>query len=150
MHLSQLLYVSRSVDADRLIVGRILSAARRHNQVDDVTGLLLFDGAHFLQLLEGDRTVISRLYNRIAVDPRHTDVVILGAGPTAERICPSWSMGYVDDHAVLADTVLRFSSSRDFDPFAMTASSALRLARHVVSNAGAIRVRASDRTLTEA
>ena len=37
-----------------------------------MTGVLCFSGEIFLQVLEGGRAQVSKLYNRIAADPRHT------------------------------------------------------------------------------
>ena len=150
MYLSHLMYASRSVSADPLAIGQILGVARRRNRANDVTGLLLFDGVYFFQLLEGDRTVVSRLYHQIVNDRRHSDVVLLAAGPATERTCSGWSMGYVDDQSAIGDTVLRFSASRSFNPFTMTAASAQRLAHHIAANPDALGVTETDRALAEA
>ena len=76
--LVRLLYASRvgaSFDADAL--GAILKQSKINNPVLGVTGVLCFSGGIFMQVLEGGRTVVNQLYNRIAGDPRHADVVLL-------------------------------------------------------------------------
>ena len=55
----------------------ILSVARRINHEKRVTGLLLFDGRSFLQVLEGDEDAARETYDRIAKDERHRDLVVL-------------------------------------------------------------------------
>jgi Sensors of blue-light using FAD len=140
MSLTQLVYVSRSTDTDRLTVGKILSAARKFNGPHDISGLLLFDGTVYLQRLEGDREALSHLYYRIAGDPRHTDVTLLAAGSLSERECPGWAMGYIDAGDAVKDVVRRFSSSSTFDPYTMSSDSALALTRYVAKKRGAIRM----------
>jgi Sensors of blue-light using FAD len=139
MHLSQLVYISRSVDVDQLNTGKILSAARKFNGANDISGLLLFDGTYYLQRLEGARALISLLYHKIAGDPRHTDVAILAAGPLAERECADWAMGYIDDRDVVKHAVRRFSASNHLDPYTMSSESAVALVRYVANTPGIIR-----------
>jgi Sensors of blue-light using FAD len=139
MHLSQLVYISRSVDADLLTTGKILSAARRFNGANDISGFLLFDGTYYLQRLEGARALISLLYSKISLDPRHTDITILAAGPIAVRQCPGWAMGYIDDREVVTNAVRRFSSSGQLDPYMMSSESAVALVEFLANTPGIVR-----------
>ncbi|MEL7487882.1 MAG: BLUF domain-containing protein, partial [Pseudomonadota bacterium] len=43
----------------------ILATARRRNKKDDITGLLLFGGGRFFQVIEGPTLSIDRLYSDI-------------------------------------------------------------------------------------
>jgi hypothetical protein len=72
----------------------IVSAARRHNKADNVTGALLFTGMGFVQVLEGPREVVERTFEHIAMDRRHADVTVLSFTPTQQRSFPDWSMGF--------------------------------------------------------
>jgi len=47
------------------------------NSTHDVTGILLFNGTHFFQLLEGPEAGIQAVYQRICADRRHHNVVEL-------------------------------------------------------------------------
>jgi len=47
------------------------------NTTHDVTGILLFNGTHFFQLLEGPEAGIQAVYQRICADRRHHNVVEL-------------------------------------------------------------------------
>ncbi|MDQ1215103.1 diguanylate phosphodiesterase [Pantoea anthophila] len=47
------------------------------NTAHDVTGILLFNGTHFFQLLEGPETGVQAVYQRICADRRHHNVVEL-------------------------------------------------------------------------
>lgn len=51
--------------------------ASKINAAHDVTGILLFNGTHFFQLLEGPEAGIQTVYQRICADRRHHNVVEL-------------------------------------------------------------------------
>ncbi|ROR15336.1 diguanylate phosphodiesterase [Erwinia sp. JUb26] len=50
-------------------------AANSKNGQADVTGILLFNGIHFFQLLEGPEESVFSIYRHICADPRHYNVV---------------------------------------------------------------------------
>jgi len=60
----------------------------------DVSGLLLYKNAEFMQLIEGGEEVIHQLYGRISKDPRHTGIKTLRWERIQKRRFPSWSMGF--------------------------------------------------------
>ena len=94
--LVRLMYASRAasaVDADELAV--ILKQAKANNPKLGVTGALCFADGIFMQVLEGGRDAVNQLYNRIARDPRHRDVVLLSYEEIGERSFAGWSMGQV-------------------------------------------------------
>lgn len=97
MPLHALLYVSRALvtgDAAEAAVEEIVSVSRPRNGSLGVTGGLLFSGGHFAQWLEGRREAVEELMRSIARDPRHTDIVILEAGPAAARRFADWTLAY--------------------------------------------------------
>ncbi|WP_075183277.1 diguanylate phosphodiesterase [Pantoea sp. 1.19] len=55
----------------------LASSANARNEVYDVTGILLFNGTHFFQLLEGPEESVNAIYSRICDDPRHHNLVEL-------------------------------------------------------------------------
>jgi hypothetical protein len=76
--LVRLLYASRtSKEIDNAVLDSILSQSRAHNPAAGLTGILCYSGKIFMQVLEGNRREVSKLYNRIAADERHTEVEIL-------------------------------------------------------------------------
>jgi hypothetical protein len=105
MLLSHLLYVSAAAaGVNRGAVTTIHRQSAANNAKRGVTGLLLYGRGNFIQLLEGDLTVVTDLYAKVARDPRHADVRTLFAGPAERRVFPSWAMGLavagdVDAHA---------------------------------------------------
>ena len=77
-------------------LGRLLHQSQMHNQAANITGVLLYDGTRFLQVLEGEKGVIEAVFARILLDCRHTDVQILANGATERRQFKSWAMGLVN------------------------------------------------------
>lgn len=74
----QLVYFSTArPELPATAIDEILAASRRNNHADGLTGLLLYDGYHFLQVLEGEDARVRTAYDRIKADPRHRAVVLL-------------------------------------------------------------------------
>jgi hypothetical protein len=74
----------------------LLAKARTNNESLGITGMLLYKGGEFMQVLEGDATKVYALSARIAEDPRHTDFVKIMERTCTEREFPDWSMGFQD------------------------------------------------------
>ena len=132
MRLVRLIYASRSVRM--LGMGEMVSLleqCQRKNQELDITGMLAFSRDGFLQVLEGGSENVNALYHRIAADPRHHQLALLGFGEVVEREFPDWSMAGLDvvglEASRRAATLLRHGTSAVFNPFTMSASAALRL-----------------------
>jgi hypothetical protein len=91
----QLGYVSTANDRMmRQDLLELLTVARRINRDNDVTGLLLFDGRQFLQVLEGAEAKVREIFARIAQDPRHGDLDILFEESVETPQFEDWSMGF--------------------------------------------------------
>ncbi|OUG01444.1 blue light- and temperature-regulated antirepressor YcgF [Escherichia coli] len=58
-------------------IEEMVSIANRRNMQSDVTGILLFNGSHFFQLLEGPEEQVKMIYRAICQDPRHYNIVEL-------------------------------------------------------------------------
>ena len=75
-------------------IAKILEVAREKNKFLGVTGLLIFNGGSFLQLLEGERKSVMNLFGRICCDQRHFNINTLLAYNNGIRLFPEWSMCY--------------------------------------------------------
>jgi len=75
-------------------VDDILAESRRNNSSARVTGLLLFNGKRFLQLLEGAPVQVEATYARILRDPRHFAVVKLSERTIDQREFGNWDMAF--------------------------------------------------------
>lgn len=89
----RLLYVS-TADARLTAEGldAILHAAQINNAANGLTGLLVYTGSQFMQLLEGSKDAVEAVFAAICSDPRHHSVARLIAEPAQERSCPNWAM----------------------------------------------------------
>lgn len=91
----QLCYASTATrEMRRQDLIELLAYARKRNSIDGITGLLLFQGKHFLQVLEGDTAAVHATFKRICADPRHTQIALLFEDLVSERQYPDWSMGF--------------------------------------------------------
>lgn len=115
--------------ADLMAIAHILGISDRNNRRDQITGLLIAHDRKFLQVIEGQRADVERLLKRLAADPRHRNMQLLGAGPAAARRFPDWSMahGPVTDalaEALGAPSRQRFTAD---EALQMLATSAARM-----------------------
>jgi len=92
--LSQLVYVSnRKQICTEKEIDKILDSCKKNNPPLDITGVLLYSEAKFIQLVEGEAKVIMGLYDRIKTDQRHSSPILISYGPIKEKSFPSWHMG---------------------------------------------------------
>ena len=63
----------------------LLTKVRQNNIKLDITGMLIYTGGHFIQVLEGEEDMVKKLYNSIRKDTRHKDVIVIYEGELAER-----------------------------------------------------------------
>jgi len=129
MHLMmRLTYISRAVKGiDSSELKSILDQAQANNQLNGLTGMLVFNKNFFLQTLEGSRVVINDLLNALVQDERHYDLQIVEAVEVSERVWGDWSMDYVVPNATNQNEFLRFSTGAVFNPYQMTAPSINKL-----------------------
>ena len=91
----ELLYVSVLAPHQRpTVVGQIVAQARTRNAERGITGLLVFDGIHFCQHIEGPPEAVTPLMDRIRQDARHEDVQVLYEGPRDERRYHRFDLGF--------------------------------------------------------
>lgn len=88
----QYVYVSTAEHLSQDDVAAILASCQRNNAERGVTGLLLYNGRNFLQLLEGDDDDLEWIMRRIELDSRHHGISRLYDEPASERAGPDWLM----------------------------------------------------------
>ena len=95
--LAFLIYVSRETGEMTFEnLAELLSKARHFNRSREISGLLLYREGCFLQILEGEKGLISQLFERITTDPRHCKVELILLEATDQRYFGQWSLGYCD------------------------------------------------------
>lgn len=87
----QIFYISRSL-IEPADIRALYEHSRRHNGQADITGVLMFTGGCFAQLIEGPAPALQALMERIQADPRHGQVrLLLDRDVTARRFA-DWHM----------------------------------------------------------
>jgi hypothetical protein len=134
--LVRLLYASRTSDtmtAESLAL--IMKQSKTNNAKSGVTGVLCLSEGIFLQVLEGGRNAVSALYNRIANDARHRDVVLLNYQEINERCFAGWSMGEVNMARLNPALLLKYSETATLDPYAVSGAVSMALFEELVATA---------------
>jgi len=106
-----IIYIST---ADHLMTAEelstILEESRQWNQDHGITGILLYvEGifaslgkrniesaiaGRFMQILEGSREEVEKIFNMIKEDSRHFNITPLENAPSSSRYFESWQMGF--------------------------------------------------------
>ncbi len=125
---------------DDALLASILRRSRQNNEVLGITGILCVqrDPGLFLQVLEGGRAEVNRLYAHIVGDARHYDATLLDYAEIDARSFTSWRMGSVDLDKVNRSIVLRHSSGSAMDPYSMSAAGALAMLEELASGAAIV------------
>ena len=134
--LVRLMYASRATEPVRQdSLQAILKKSTQNNPGIGVTGVLCFSGEIFLQVLEGGRAPVNALYNRIAKDPRHRDVLLLNYEEVDERSFAGWAMGQVNMKMLNPALLLKYSEAAVLDPYAASGKVSMALFDELVATA---------------
>lgn len=126
MNLTRLVYYSQRNPSESLEIDTLIDTCQRNNGRLNVSGLLHYNGDHFLQVLEGGRVEVSALYHRIARDTRHSNIILLSCQDVRERMFPGWSMGlHQGMDAQTREIYLRYFATDDVNPEAVNVESLL-------------------------
>ena len=75
---------------------KIAEKASAYNRDAGLTGMLLACEGLVMQFLEGPRTQVETLYEKIKRDPRHQHLSVLSTRTLPEREFPNWNMGFCE------------------------------------------------------
>jgi hypothetical protein len=143
--LHRLIYASRAIEGPAKSlssqVRRIVDVAQTRNAELGVTGVLCVNGRTFVQILEGGRDAVNRVYTSIARDERHEGVTLLAYECIDERRFAHWSMFELDLSRLNPSVLLRYLPTTTFDPMALAPQRLLSL---VVDLAASVAVVARD------
>jgi len=134
--LVRLMYASRATDKiNPEALNAILRKSMANNPSVGVTGVLCFSGNIFLQVLEGGRSQVSALYNKITRDPRHHDAVLLSYEEISERSFAGWAIGQVNMGRLNPALLLKYSEAAVLDPYAVSGAVSLAMFKELVATA---------------
>jgi hypothetical protein len=137
--LVRLMYASRAVPGvgqDELMA--IVRKSKANNGPLGVTGVLCFSEGIFLQVLEGGRSPVNRLYNRIVTDSRHSQVELLSYQEVGERRFAGWSMGQVNMSRLNPALLLKYSERATLDPYAVSGAVSMALFEELMATASIV------------
>lgn len=113
----------------------IWRSSARNNPAAGISGALCLANGIFLQQLEGDSQAVNALYHRILKDVRHKDPAILDLTEIAVRQFGGWSMGYIAATQENRQLFLKYSSTAEFDPYKMSATTTRAFFAELIQNA---------------
>ncbi|MGZ2371529.1 BLUF domain-containing protein [Ancylomarina sp. YFZ004] len=92
IHIVYLSYSEKELSESEL--NGFLATIRRKNEIQNITGLLLYNDEAFIQVIEGKKDTILNLFDIISNDSRHSNIVKLLEEPITKRAFPDWAMGF--------------------------------------------------------
>ncbi|MEO8506214.1 MAG: BLUF domain-containing protein [Betaproteobacteria bacterium] len=97
----RLAYVSRPrTNLPATEIPRIIVAARANNARYGISGILVYTGTDFAQLIEGGPPAVATLWQRIGTDDRHVDMTLLLDEHDTTPWFPDWRVGYLSDRGL--------------------------------------------------
>lgn len=72
----------------------LLSASRLKNEQIGITGILLYHDGNFMQIIEGPKQAVVKLYAQIRGDALHKNLITLLDCPVEERLFAGWWMEF--------------------------------------------------------
>ena len=134
--LVRLLYASRATAATTPeAIESILQQSRANNPALGLTGVLCHCGDVYMQALEGGRVAVNAMYNRIARDARHRDIVLLHYIEVTERHFAGWTMGHVNLGKLNPSVLLKYSDKPVLDPFHVSGRASMALLEELIATA---------------
>ena len=120
--LVRLLYVSQPVGPiTTTMTTLILEKSDANNKKENITGVLCQGSGLWMQVLEGERSIINLLYSKIMADRNHHNVQLLSMEEISERRFGQWSMALV---YLSKDDPMVQMAHPEFDPYSASAKEA--------------------------
>ena len=114
--LSRLVYYSTiSQIITMTAIRQIIAKSIGNNEAKEITGALYFNEHYFIQVLEGDRTQITLLFNKICLDERHQNVTLIDFSSISHRSFVDWAMLYLKKDTVAETEILKEANITAFD-----------------------------------
>ncbi len=114
MVLTELIYLSTMVGDNEKELKAIWDSSVKHNQLNGITGMLLYYKGGFMQVLEGSRPKVMETYERLCQDKRHHHITILTIAEVKSRQFESWCMGFKHISAMEAAKFPKHAAVFDF------------------------------------
>ncbi len=109
----------------------ILGASNRNNQLVNITGALVFDDLWFIQVLEGERDIILKTFERLKNDERHANITLVELTDADVRMFGNWWMGLATRNEKTQVAFSPYIRKGRLYPDEMTGQQLLRLVKDV-------------------
>lgn len=116
---TRLIYVSHRKDHSAEGLDAIFDVSRKNNLRDDITGALIVSDEYFVQLLEGDRLLVSQCMVRITHDVRHAEIEFVATNLVPNRLFAEWSLHRIETSAIDRNVLKPFLINGAFQPTLM-------------------------------
>lgn len=91
-------YVSTAhIDLHEQAVDDLMIKTNEYNNGQNITGILLYNERSFFQLIEGEKKTIQHLYEKIAQDSRHQDLIKFLEKPVHRPSFDGYSTDFITD-----------------------------------------------------
>ena len=131
MSLTRLVYFSKNkmpTDGSVAVqLKQILASAIKNNAHLAVTGGLVFNRHYFMQVLEGDRSTVTKLFTTISGDTRHDQIELMDVKDARERLFGAWSMGFASTPKLIKELWAKIDVQGEFNPKLLTGDQIVRI-----------------------
>ena len=116
--LSQIIYVStpQKPFSDEEL-DDLLTVVRAKNQKRKITGILLYTGSNFFQVLEGEKSDLEFVFEKIKKDTNHKDIILIVKEAIPNRSFEDWSMAFT---RVSTDDIRNMVGYKDLNDLSKT------------------------------
>lgn len=113
-NLYYIIYVSyTNFEWDDKALKQLASTAKKRNEENDITGILLYGKNKFIQILEGPQFDVVLLFEKIKKDIRHKKISMIVEGSLEKRNFTDWQMGFKKSHHEQTEKTIGLSSVDD-------------------------------------
>ena len=130
MSLTRLVYFSKNkmpTDGSVAVqLKQILASAIKNNTHLAVTGGLVFNRNYFMQVLEGDRSTVTKLFTTISGDTRHDQIELMDVKDARERF-GAWSMGFASTPELIKELWAKIDVQGEFNPKLLTGDQIVKI-----------------------
>lgn len=93
--LHTLCYVSNSTSKlNSAELKRLYVVTKQKNAASNISGILVYNNGNFLQIMEGSKDELFKLYEKISNDKRHHHLIELVNEPVSERLFEDYVTGF--------------------------------------------------------
>ncbi len=129
MQIKQVVFVSHVAPSVLAADAEAIAArASERNADSGLTGFLLYSPRFFLQVLEGDESLVDETMSQIEKDSRHRDVRILGEASIYIPHFASWSLGFASVPSMDDELPAEWTMMKALEFIRATADSVVRAA----------------------